>query len=164
MRQFTKDEFLRLIGHLNSTDPTTPAYLTLLQSIECFDSIANTIDEIDRLRDVDLSQGEYQEGQIVHVVGVNPITKQETTPVVEETKSVPVTDKYEEEHRDPPPAPVEEKKEEKTYDASEVRKALVAARARGVDSKEVLAGFGVSHFQELPASKYGALMDALELL
>lgn len=156
MRQFTKDEFLRLIGYLGNTNPTSQEYLTLLHSIECFDSIANTIDEIDRLREVDLSGGEYPEGQIVQVVGVNPITKQETPAEVEEIK--PVVEEPD------PPAPAEEPKGEKTYDASEVRKALVAARARGVDSKEVLAGFGVSHFQELPASKYGALMDALELL
>lgn len=163
MTEFVKKEFLRLVDLLPQTDPRTNEYLTLLHSIECFDSIANSVDEIDRLREVDLSGGEYPEGQIVQVVGVNPITKQETTPVVEETRPIPVIDKYEEEHRDPPPAPAEELKEEK-IDPSEVRKALVAARARGIDSKEILSGFGVTHFQELPASKYRALLDALEVI
>ena len=54
--------------------------------------------------------------------------------------------------------------EEKTYDASEVRKALVEVKAKGVDVKEVLSEFGVADFRALPAAKYGALMKKLEAM
>ena len=62
------------------------------------------------------------------------------------------------------PAPPPEKAEEKTYTSPEVRKALVDARGKGINVKEILAGFGAENFQALPASKYGALMEALEVI
>lgn len=150
MTEFTKNEFVRLIDLLPQTDPRSNDYLALLRSIECFDSMANSIDEMDGLRSLDLS-AERTEPRVVELATAKPI---------------PVIDKYEEEHRDPPPAPIEEEKkeEEQTYDASTVRKALVDARSRGVDVKEILSGFGVANFGALPAAKYGALMDALEVL
>ena len=55
------------------------------------------------------------------------------------------------------PAPVEEK----TYQSSDVRAALVDARGRGVNVGEILQRFGVSNFQFLPANQYGALIEAL---
>ena len=167
MTEFVKQEFLRLIDLLPQTDPRTNEYLTLLHSIECFDSIANSVDEIDGLRKVDLSQGEYpaEQPKIVEVVGVAPFTTPDfpaETPEEQEGHEVAELVKKVVEAQSAPPKlklPEEEK-----IDPSEVRKALVAARARGIDSKEILSGFGVTHFQELPANKYRALLDALEVI
>jgi hypothetical protein len=159
MTEFTKNEFVRLIDLLPQTDPRSNDYLTLLRSIECFDSIANSIDEMDGLRSLDLS-AERTEPRVVELATVKPIG------VVGAFKEMPPTVPAEPAVEEKPePAPIEEKKEEEqTYDASTVRKALVDARSRGVDVKEILSGFGVANFGALPAAKYGALMDALEVL
>lgn len=183
MTEFVKQEFLRLIDLLPQTDPRTNEYLTLLHSIECFDSLANSVDEMDGLRRIDLMEDRIAEQtaveektkKIVEIATAKPVESgvarpQQTAPdflddptATNAVKPIPVIDKYEEEHRDPPPAPPKPVEEEK-IDPSEVRKALVAARARGIDSKEILSGFGVTHFQELPANKYRALLDALEVI
>lgn len=159
MTEFVKTEFLRLIDLLPQTDPRTNEYLTLLHSIECFDSIANSVDEIDGLRRIDLMEDRLAEQTAVEEQAkkIVEIAKAEVDAVPFTAPDFPETAAEEE---TAPPKPVEEEK----IDPSEVRKALVAARARGIDSKEILSGFGVTHFQELPASKYRALLDALEVI
>jgi hypothetical protein len=165
MTEFVKREFLRLIDLLPQTDPRTNEYLTLLHSIECFDSIANSVDEMDGLRRIDLMEDRIEERKPFEEQP-KKIVKIAKTPIPEEDggKVVPFTapdfpEPVAEEETAPPKPPEEEK-----IDPSEVRKALVAARARGIDSKEILSGFGVTHFQELPASKYRALLDSLEVI
>jgi hypothetical protein len=54
--------------------------------------------------------------------------------------------------------------EPKTYSSSEVRKALVDARGRGVDVKAVLAAVGAENFAAVPAAKYGEVMAKLEVI
>lgn len=165
MTEFVKQEFLRLIDLLPQTDPRTNEYLTLLHSIECFDSIANSVDEMDGLRRIDLMEDRIAEQTAVEEQAKKIVEIAKTSDTEEGGgKVVPFTapdfpEPAAEEETAPPKPPEEEK-----IDPSEVRKALVAARARGIDSKEILSGFGVTHFQELPASKYRALLDALELL
>lgn len=150
MTEFTKNEFVRLIDLLPETDPRTNEYLTLLHSIECFDSIANSIDEMDKLRFADLADATAE--NVVPFTATDFPAQPEPTTAVEPTAQPTV------EPEQTPPA------EEKTWDASSVRKALVDARSRGVNVKEILEGFGVANFGALPASKYSALMDALEVL
>lgn len=168
MTEFVKQEFLRLVDLLPQTDPRTNEYLTLLHSIECFDSIANSVDEMDGLRRIDLMEDriaeqtavEEQTKKIVEIAKT-PITEEDGGVVPFTAPDFPEPAAEEQTAAElPKPKPPEEEK----IDPSEVRKALVAARARGIDSKEILSGFGVTHFQELPASKYRALLDALEVI
>lgn len=147
MTEFVKKEFLRLIDLLDQTDPRSQEYLTLLHSIECFDSMANSIDEIDKLRFLDLMEDRIEEQKTVaeQAAKVAEIAKDNVVPFTA------------------PDFPEEEKTEEtKTYDASEVRKALVDAKGGGVNVKEILGSFGAENFAALPAAKYGELMARLK--
>lgn len=171
-------EFLRLIDKLPETDPTSTAYHVLLQSIECLNSIGQTIEEmlaesnavLDGPVSAHVDWAEGQEGKIVELtasidpdkVPVHPIP---TAPF--ETADFPETPEEQEGHEvaelvkqiaEQPEPP----KEEKTYQSSDVRAALVDARGRGVNVGEILQRFGVSNFQFLPATQYGALIEALK--
>lgn len=167
MTEFVKQEFLRLIDLLPQTDPRTNEYLTLLHSIECFDSLANSVDEMDGLRRIDLTEGRIAEQTAVEEQAKKIVEIAKASDTEEDGgKVVPFTapdfpEPTAEEEAAPPKLKLPE---EEKIDPSEVRKALVAARARGIDSKEILSGFGVTHFQELPANKYRALLDALEVI
>ena len=173
MTEFTKKECLRLIDKLTETDPTTEAYHILLSSIERFDSIGNTVDEIAQLR----------EGATEHVV-IDVAAIKEKIQKLKEAASTPTsppedatdsgfyvatsgavipfeTTDFPAEVKDdlvkdaPPPV------EEETYTSSQVRKALVDARKNGVDVKALLAEFGADNFSAVPAGKYGAIMRKL---
>lgn len=144
MTEFTKKECLRLIDKLTETDPTTEAYHILLSSIERFDSIGNTVDEIAQLRE-QAPQELVIKGSLDKVIPFN------ATDFPAEVKDDLVKDV---------PPPVEEEEEE-TYTSSQVRKALVDARKDGVDVKALLAEFGADNFSAVPAGKYGAIMRKL---
>lgn len=160
MTEYSKKEFRRLLDKVPETDPSTTAYHVLMQSIEMFNAIALTIDEF-----LDSGVVPPQE-QVIGVNNVNvvPFTAPDfpaETPEEQEGHEVAELVKKVVEAQ---PAPPPEKAEEKTYTSPEVRKALVDARGKGVNVKEILAGFGAENFQALPASKYGALMEALEVI
>lgn len=174
MTETVKQEFMRLVDLLPQTDPRTEAYHILLSSIERFDAIGSTINDM-----VDVIHSEAaldavtteagwvkdQVGKVVELtarvdpdkVPVHPIPTVpfEATDFPADTKDevpegclhvvVPRTDE---------PAPP-------SLSASDVRKLLVEARGRGVNVKEVLKGFGADSFQALPADKYDALAAAL---
>ena len=168
MTEFTKQECFRLIDKLAETDPTTEAYHILLSSIERFDSIGNTVDEIAQLREaateqvvIDVAAIKEQmkkraeaastptsppEDDGTHTIPPELVVPFETTDFPAEVKDEPVKDE-----------PVEEE----TYTSSQVRKALVDARKAGVDVKALLAEFGADNFSAVPAGKYGAIMRKL---
>ena len=153
MTEFSKNELLRLVDKIPETDPTTTAYHVLMQSVECFNSLALTVDEILALRDGVTPSQEQAIG--VNNTNVVPFTAPDfpadTKDEVPEgclRVVVPRTDEP------APPAPP-------SLSASDVRKLLVEARGRGVNVKEVLKGFGADSFQALPADKYAALAEAL---
>lgn len=180
MTKIMANEFLRLIGKLEETDPTTPAYLTLLQSIECLNSIGQTIEEMLAESEAALKipvevRADWvpgQEGKIVELtaaidpekVPVHPIptppyeTADFPAETPEEKEGHEVAELVKQIAEQPEPAPVEQK----TYQSSDVRAALVDARGRGVNVGEILQRFGVSNFQFLPATQYGALIEALK--
>ena len=177
MTEFVKKEFLRLIDLLDQTDPRSQEYLTLLRSIESFDSLANSIDELDKLRSLDLMEDRLAEKKTVadQAAKVAEIAKDNVVPftapdfpndptATNEVKPIGVVGKF----KEMPPTvpaepPVEDKTvEEKTYEASEVRKALVDAKGNGVNVKEILGSFGAENFGALPAAKYGELMARLQ--
>lgn len=165
MTEFSKQELLRLVDKIPETDPTSTAYHVLMQSIECFNSLALTVDEIIALRDEDAHDDLMEQRGLVkqQAEKVKEITQDNVVPFT--APAAP----WEEEAPTPPTVPVEpavEDKtvEEKTYAASDVRKALVEVKAKGVDVKEVLSEFGVTDFRALPAAKYGQLMTRLEAM
>lgn len=158
MTEPLKQELLRLVEKLHETDPTTTAYHMLLHSIEALDSIGCTIDGIVELAKEDLKDPPLPVFEIV-----KPVEKTEVEPVrVEDIPESPI------------PAVVEELKKAEaakaeeppkaTYNAAQVRKALVDARNRGVDVKAVLKQFAADNFQCLPEAKYDAVMAALEVI
>ena len=160
MTEFLKKEFKRLVDLLPQTDPRGMEYQTLLRSIECLDAIG--LSTIDVIVDMDKLEAAAEKSKVV------PFTKAEFPEAVEETveeKAEAVEETGAEEtganEPKPEPAPVESVVEEKTYTSAEVRKALVEARGKGVDVKAVLAKVGADNFTAVPASKYAALMDAL---
>ena len=150
MTEFSKNELLRLVDKIPETDPTTTAYHVLMQSIECYNSLALTVDEILVLRDGVTPSQEQQEAVTAqakfisdNVVELKAAVDPEKVPV----HPIP-------EAPTPEPAPP-------SLSASDVRKLLVEARGRGVNVKEVLKGFGADSFQAMPADKYEALAEAL---
>ena len=180
MTEFSKQELLRLVDKIPETDPTSPAYHMLMQSIECFNALALTVDEIIALRDAQAYEDLMERrGLAKQQAEQHPIEQQaeqhlieQQTEKVAQDNVVPFTAPaapWDEVASTSPTVPVEpavEDKtvEEKTYAASDVRKALVEVKAKGVDVKEVLSEFGVTDFRALPAAKYGALMARLEAM
>lgn len=187
MTEFSKNELFRLVDKIPETDPTSTAYHVLMQSIECFNSLAPTVDEIIALRDEEAhddlveqqeavtAQAKFISDNVVELkaavdpekVPVHPIPEVPDDPTAtNEVKPIGVVGKFKEMSPTVPAEPAVEDKtvEEKTYAASDVRKALVEVKAKGVDVKEVLSEFGVADFRALPASKYGALMKRLEAM
>lgn len=145
MTEFSKNELLRLVDKIPETDPTTTAYHVLMQSIECFNSLALTVDEIIALRDggvhADLVEQQAEEIKVTVQDNVIPFTAPDFPAEAPEEKK-------------PEPAPP-------TLSASDVRKLLVEARGRGANVKEILKGFGADSFQALPADRYEDLAAAL---
>lgn len=153
MTEFSKNELLRLVDRIPETDPTTTAYHVLMQSVECFNSLALTVDEILALRDEDAHEDLMEQRGLVkqQAEKIKEIAQDNVVPfTVPDFPEAPV----ETEEKKPEPAPP-------TLSASDVRKLLVEARGRGVNVKEVLKGFGADSFQGLPADKYDALAEAL---
>lgn len=185
MTETVKQEFMRLVDLLPQTDPRTEAYHILLSSIERFDAIGSTInDMVDVIHSeaaldavtVEAGWAKDQVGKVVeltakidpdkvpvHPIPTVPFTAPDfpaETPEEQEGHEVAeLVKKVVEEQPAPPqsPAPVQQ-----TYDAPTVRKALLDARARGVNVKEVLKGFGADGFQAVPADRYADLMAALQ--
>lgn len=170
MTEFSKNELLRLVDKIPETDPTSTAYHVLMQSIECFNSLALTVDEIIALRDAQVYEDLVEQQEIVkqQAEKVKEITQDNVVPFT--APAAPWDDVASTSPTVPAEPAVEEKTaedktaEEKTYAASDVRKALVEVKAKGVDVKEVLSEFGVTDFRALPAAKYGALMARLEAM
>ena len=155
MTEFTKNECFRLIDKLTETDPTTEAYHILLSSIERFDAIGQTIDEVAGLREkamcnvVPFTAPDFPEEvkeEIAKAASDTVIASAEEA-LAEFDEKLPAAD----------PEPVKEE----TYTSSQVRKALVDARKSGVDVKALLAEFDADNFSAVPASKYGAIMHRL---
>ena len=164
MTEFSKNELLRLVDKIPETDPTSTAYHVLMQSIECFNALALTVDEIIALRDGEVHYDLVEQQEIVkqQAEKIKEITQNNVVPFT--APAAPWEEKVPESEEGFSPEVEETKQEEKTYTASDVRKALVEVKAKGVDVKEVLSEFGVADFRALPAAKYGQLMARLEAM
>ena len=162
MTETVKQEFMRLVDLLPQTDPRTEAYHILLSSIERFDAIGSTINDMvdvvhsEAALDAVTTEAGWVKDQVGKVVELTARIDPDKVPV-HPIPTVPFTAPdfpAETEEKKPEPAPP-------SLSASDVRKLLVEARGRGVNVKEVLKGFGADSFQALPADRYEDLAAAL---
>lgn len=171
MTEFMRDELNRLVQRIPVTDPCSQEYHVLLRSIEYLDSMGSTIEEIlaqvfeDQVTDdlaaekLDVKEGAElisaiktrAEGKVVPFTAPEfPEAAETETPA--EIKPVP-------ESAESPSEPTI-----KTYSASDVRKAVVDARLRGVDTAPLFRKYGAEFFQGVPESRYPDLLRDLGVI
>lgn len=137
----------RCVDHLNTVDPGSHEFGTTLENMERLMAIRQFVAECLDTDDCGMAP-EYESCDTENVVKIDPI--EEVRPVA----PAPVFEKSNE------PAPCDT--EEKTYSKEEVRAALGAARAKGINVTELMKKFGVDKFPAFPAGRYGELMTMLE--
>ena len=169
MTEYCANELRRLIGMIPLVDPTTMEYHMILQSLECFAGIVDSIEEIIE----QVGEPNAEEGSIIKVefrpqpaapVPVVDVAPEDTKPDFPPEPESPF-----------PPEVIVEKKEDKTEESqaqgeparvwqmAEVRAALVEARrSKGLNITELLKEYGVENFSAFPAGKYDELMKRLE--
>ena len=173
MTEFTANELTRIINKIPETDPTTPEYHYLLQSLEIFANISESVEQL-----MDTIYSYYDEppedGKIVKVEfrpspelmqQVADMTQAENEPSDEPEESFPADGSSGEETPETKMADVvetEETEPARVWEMTEVRAALVEARRKGVNVSALLREFGVENFGAFPAGKYGELMQRLE--
>lgn len=149
MTDYTASEFRRLISMIPTVDPTTTEYHILLQSLECFAGIADSIEELM----AEIGDVEPVEGQIIHVEFRPELLKQQMQEEqVQEAEVKEVETQTQE----------AEPEQETTYDLVTVRQAMRDAKKRGVDIVALIKDLGATNLTDLPAEKYGELMKKLE--
>ena len=181
MTEYLKEELIRLVDLLPQTDPRTQDYHVLLRSIESLDAIGSTVDAV-----VDLVGCEppvYREARAIEITGAKKFREEVAEGLAEEKKfseeavakivelSAATAAKEEvkgttvaENATTAPTTEPEPKKEEAVINPADVRKALVDAKGRGVDVKQILGSMGAENFRELSADRYGELLDLLEVM
>lgn len=158
MTEYSANELRRIIAMIPQTDPTTTEYHILLQSLECFAGIMESIEEIME----QVGEPDAEDGAIVKV---------EFRP--EAALAVKPESIFHPEPESPFPEPEDKAEEEKpkaepteparVWEMAEVRAALVEARrSKGINITELLKEFGVENFSAFPAGRYDELMKRLE--
>jgi hypothetical protein len=152
-QRFVASEMRRMIERMGQLDPSTYDYKQLLEnlsvltgSIEAFEDIESYLSLADQgITAIDI----YPEGK--------PETEEDEPESGEDSDEAPIPEP------EPEPAPTLDPEPEpgKTYEMSEVRTALVAARRKGTNVTELLREFGVENFSAFPAGRYGELMRKL---
>lgn len=174
MTEFMRDELNRLVQKIPVTDPCTSEYHVLLRSIEYLDSMGSTIEEI---------LAEVFEGQVADDLAAEKLDVKEGAERVKEIsaikaqaegKVVPFTaPEFPEATEAEAPAEIKSVPESaespsepttKTYSASDVRKAVVDARLRGVDTAPLFRKYGAEFFQGVPESRYPDLLRDLGVI
>ena len=147
------------------TDPTSTEYHILLQSLECFAGIMDSIEEIIE----QVGEPDAAEGTIIKVefrpeaaVAVQPAPEDTAHPDFppEPESPFPEANKTEEAK---PELSAEPAEPARVWEMAEVRAALVEARrSKGINITELLKEFGVENFSAFPAGRYDELMKRLE--
>lgn len=157
MTDYTASELRRIIGMIPTVDPTTTEYHILLQSLECFAGIADSVEEIM----AEIGEVEPVEGQIIRVEFRPELLKQQMQEEAEAEEESFSTD-GEAGAQTPETPVVDQPVEETTYDLVTVRQAMRDAKKRGVDIVALIKDLGATNLTDLPAEKYGELMKKLE--
>ena len=167
MTEYVASELRRIIGKIPETDPATMEYHVLLQSLEIFANISESLEELmARVDEETLSEGESK-------VVLHPMLERALAEKANETEDFPPEDETPfpadgssgEETPETKMADVvetEETEPARVWEMTEVRAALVEARRKGVNVSALLREFGVENFGAFPAGKYGELMQRLE--
>jgi hypothetical protein len=137
----------RCVDHLSRVDPGSHEFNMTLENMERLMAIRQFMAECLDTDHCDMAP-ESDTCDTENVVKLDPI---------EEVHPVAPAPVFEETTEPTPFDPVE-----KTYSKEEVRAALGAARAKGINVTELMKKFGVEKFPAFPAGKYGELMDMLE--
>lgn len=183
MNDFIRDEYRRIINLIPQTDPATPNYHCLLQSLECFAGISDVVEELLYMLDdadgkivkvdfhppvVDLTGGCGEDCATCDncssnctedaTAGEDADEAEVSEPASAEVEEAPAPPEKEDSSSD------EDDAEAVTYDLVTVRKALIDARKGGADIKAILKSVGASNLTDLPPDKYGAVMAKLKEL
>lgn len=148
-RQHTASELRRMLARQQEIDPASIEYGTVMKNLEV---LVNTVD---LYSDIETFLGMVDAG--IEAIEIAPGGKE----VIEDEAEDTTTDAPSTPTVTPFPIPVEEPEPGKTYEMSEVRAALVAARKKGTNVTELLKEFGVENFSAFPAGRYGELMQRL---
>lgn len=163
MTEYTANEMRRLIGMIPETDPTTTDYHILLQSLECFAGISDSIEEI-------MAEIEYEPpaAEDVTKVTLHPALEKALSEKADKTpdepkklEAVSFKEFMEQDIPEPEEAQPEQTEPARVWEMTEVRAALVEARKKGVNVSALLREFGVENFGAFPAGKYDELMKRL---
>ena len=137
----------RCVAHLDKVDPGSHEFNMTLENVERLMAIRQFLAECLDPDGIAMA-AESDTCDTENVVKLDPIEEVHPVspaPVFEETAE---------------PTPFDTV--EKTYSKEEVRAALGAARANGLNVTELMKKFGVDKFPAFPAGKYGELMALLE--
>lgn len=137
----------RCVAHLDKVDPGSHEFSMTLENVERLMAIRQFLAECLDPDGIAMAE-ESDTCDTENVVKLDPI---------EEVHPVSPAPVFEETAEPTPFDPAE-----KTYSKEEVRAALGAARAKGVNVTELMKKFGVDKFPAFPAGKYGELMAMLE--
>ena len=158
--EHTANELRRMLELQTRLDPSSMEYTQLMRnmevlagSLEMYNDIADFFELADKgIQRIEIIPG----GKPADEPYVEEPTQFEgdPAPVSSEEPDSPADEQPEETDKPEEPA--------KTYEMSEVRAALVAARRRGVNVTKLLNEYGVDNFGAFPAGKYAELMDRLE--
>jgi len=137
-------ELRRMLARQKELDPASMEYGMLMSNLEVLSHETDMFDDIESF----LYMVDHHIERIEIAPGGKEIVEDEADPAPAPAKEP-----------DPEPAPPADPG--KTYEMSEVRAALVAARKNGTNVTELLKEFGVENFSAFPAGRYGELMQRL---
>lgn len=169
MNDYITQELSRIVNRIPHVDPASSDYHMLLASLEGFYNLAEVLEEILSVVDVD-----PDEGKVIQVEFRPPVvpcseacatcdrcSNEEEAPISSSNSTESVTAGENTTETVDKAAESPSEKVEKSYDPAEVRKALYAAKQRGVDLLQFFRSFGATNFSNLPPEKYGEVMDKL---
>lgn len=169
MNDYITQELSRIVNRIPHVDPASSDYHMLLASLEGFYNLAEVLEEILSVVDVDPDEGKII--QVEFRPSVVPCSEdcatcdrcsgEEEAPILSSnsTDSVTAGENTTETVEEAAESPSE--KVEKRYDPADVRRALLAAKRRGVDLTQVFHSVGASNFSNLPPEKYAEVMAQL---
>lgn len=158
MSEYVKAELQKALDTLKRTDPGSDTYAVLLRNIEY---LAYNTEMFEAVKQYLTSEPEAPPAGIVTVFPSAQTGADIQEPYQDESPFPPGGEVAEETPAEAVDLRAVEDEPAKVYEMTEVRAALVEARKHGMNVTELLKQFGVDHFSEFPAGRYGELMEKL---